>query len=230
MNLNSSSICLIIILACLVGACTPLEEQPAPEHPNVLFIIADDYGYHDMSSMGSEFYDTPYLDRLAAHSMVFTQGYTAGRVCSPARASIMSGKTPARHGITDWIGARTGTDWREQGRHSKLLPPDYVDHLPHEYQVLPEAMRQEGYTTFFAGKWHLGGEGSYPEDHGFDFNQGGFEAGGPYTGGYFSPFNNPKMEDHPAEKGMSLPEKLAKETSRFIREHRDRPFFAFLSF
>ncbi|MFH5885482.1 sulfatase [Halalkalibaculum sp. DA3122] len=230
MNLNSSSICLIIILACLAGACTPLEEQPAPEHPNVLFIIADDYGYHDMSSMGSEFYDTPHLDRLAARSMVFTQGYTAGRVCSPARASIMSGKTPARHGITDWLGARTGTDWREQGRHSKLLPPDYVDHLPHEYQVLPEAMRQEGYTTFFAGKWHLGGEGSYPEDHGFDFNQGGFEAGGPYTGGYFSPFNNPKMEDHPEEKGMSLPEKLAKETSRFIREHRDRPFFAFLSF
>lgn len=162
--------------------------------------------------------------------MVFTHGYAANRVCSPSRASIMSGRSPARHGITDWIGAKTGTDWREQGRHSKLLPPDYVDHLPHEYEVLPEAMKSEGYQTFFAGKWHLGGEGSYPEDHGFDINQGGFEAGGPYTGGYFSPFNNPKMEDHPEEVGMSLPEKLAKETSRFIEQNKDTPFFAFLSF
>lgn len=162
--------------------------------------------------------------------MIFTQGYAANRVCSPSRASIMSGKSPARHGITDWIGARTGTDWREKGRHSKLLPPDYVDHLPHEYEVLPEAMKQEGYKTFFAGKWHLGGVGSYPEDHGFDINKGGYEAGGPYAGGYFSPFNNPKMEDYQEEKGMSLPEKLAKETNRFIKQNKDTAFFAYLSF
>ncbi|MDZ7693992.1 MAG: sulfatase [Balneolaceae bacterium] len=111
-----------------------------------------------------------------------------------------------------------------------MLPPDYVDHLPHDYQVWPEAMKAEGYKTFFAGKWHLGEKGSYPEDHGFDINHGGFEAGGPYTGGYFSPFNNPKMEDHPDEAGMSLPEKLAKETSRFIEENSDTTFFAMLSF
>lgn len=205
-------------------------EDRAPEKPNVLFIIADDLGYHDLSVMGSEYYETPNIDQLANESMIFTNGYTAARVCSPARASIMSGKSPARHGITDWIGARTGTDWREKERYSKLLPPDYVDHLPHEYEVLPEAMNDNGYTTFFAGKWHLGNEGSYPEDHGFDINQGGFEAGGPYTGGYFSPFNNPKMKDYPDEEGMSLPEKLAKETSSFIEQNKDKPFFAFLSF
>lgn len=230
LHLFQSLIKLAAVLVLFIS-CTNGQEQPeAPEKPNVLFIIADDYGYHDLSSRGSDYYETPHLDRLAGQSMVFTNGYTAGRVCSPARASIMSGKSPARHGITDWIGAKTGTDWREQGRHSKLLPPDYVDHLPHEYEILPEAMKAEGYQTFFAGKWHLGGEGSYPEDHGFDINQGGFEAGGPYTGGYFSPFDNPKMKDHPEEKGMSLPEKLAKETSRFIKQHKDTSFFAFLSF
>lgn len=224
---------LLVVSISLLIACNTKERKDNPNtdnKPNVLFIIADDYGYHDLSSMGSDYYDTPHLDRLAGESMIFTNGYTASRVCSPARASIMSGKFSARHGITDWIGAKTGASWREHGRHSKLLPPDYADHLPHEYEVLPEAMKEEGYKTFFAGKWHLGSEGSYPEDHGFDINQGGFEAGGPYTGGYFSPFNNPKMTDYPEEKGMSLPEKLAKETSSFITQNKDQPFFAFLSF
>lgn len=211
-------------------SCTGNTEIDPPEKPNVLFIIADDLGFHDLSGSGSIFYETPNLDRLAEQSMIFTRGYTAARVCSPARASIMSGKSPARHGITDWIGARTGEDWREQGRYSKLLPPEYRHQLSQEYLVLPEAMKQEGYKTFFAGKWHLGGEGSYPEDHGFDINQGGYEAGGPYSGGYFSPFNNPKMEDDPDEIGMSLPEKLAKETSNFIEQNSSEPFFAFLSF
>lgn len=205
-------------------------EFTAPEKPNVLFIIADDYGAHDMSAFGSEFYETPHLDSLASESMIFTNGYAANRVCSPSRASIMSGKSPARHGITDWIGAPAGEEWRERGRHTKLLPPEYRRSLPHEYVVLPEALKEEGYSTFFAGKWHLGSEGSYPEDHGFDINQGGFESGGPYTGGYFSPFNNPKMQDTPDEAGLSLSEKLAKETSDFIEENSSRPFFAFLSF
>src|SRR5690606_18932752 len=101
-------------------------------------------------------------------------------------------------------GARAGEDWRKAGRFNQLLPPDYQRNLPHEYTVLPEAMKEAGYKTFFAGKWHLGAEGSHPEDHGFDINQGGYHAGGPYAGGYFSPFNNPKMTDHEEEKGMSL--------------------------
>lgn len=224
-----------VFLVCIFGilgiSCTgePLEPT-APEKPNVLFIIADDYGAYDMSASGSEFYQTPNLDSLASESMIFTNGYAASRVCSPSRASIMSGKSPARHGITDWIGAPAGEEWRKRERHTKLLPPDYQRSLPHDYIVLPEALKEEGYFTFFAGKWHLGSEGSYPEDHGFDINQGGFESGGPYTGGYFSPFNNPKMEDYPNEAGMSLAEKLAKETSDFIEDNSNRPFFAFLSF
>jgi arylsulfatase A-like enzyme len=200
------------------------------EKPNILFIIADDLGYHDLSCMGSNYYETPNIDRIANEGMVFTDGYANCQVSSPSRASIMSGKFTARHGITDWIGARTGEEWRKTGRFNKLLPPEYVHHLPHEYISLPEALKEEGYKTFFAGKWHIGGEGSYPEDHGFDVNIGGYHSGGPRAGGYYSPFNNPKMEDEENEKGMSLPVKLAKETSRFIEANKDTSFFAFLSF
>jgi arylsulfatase A-like enzyme len=217
-----------ILIALALNACRQIPTQK--EKPNILFILADDLGYYDLSCMGSDYYETPNIDRIAKEGMVFTNGYATCQVCSPSRASIMSGKFPARHGITDWIGAKTGNDWRKAGRFNRLLPPEYRDRLPHSYTTLPEAMKEAGYKTFFAGKWHLGGKGSYPQDHGFDVNQGGFEAGGPYTGGYFSPFNNPQMEDRPQERGMSLPMKLATETIRFLKENKDTTFFAFLSF
>ena len=153
-----------------------------PRSPNVLFILVDDLGYYDLSCTGSAYYETPNVDRIAAAGMQFTNGYASCQVCSPSRASIMSGKSPARHGITDWIGARTGEAWRKAGRFNKLLPPEYTRNLPHEYTTLPEAMRNSGYKTFFAGKWHIGGEGSHPEDHGFDINKGGLSCGQPCIG------------------------------------------------
>ena len=163
--------------------------------------------------------------------MVFTDGYACCQVCSPSRASIMSGRFPARHGITDWIGAKSGEEWREQNRYNKLLPAEYEHRLDSAYLTLPEAMRKSGYKTFFAGKWHLGGEGSWPEDHGFDINKGGWDAGSP-RGGYFSPYKNPNLEDGTAGENLSM--RLASETAGFISEnHPDstgQPFFAFLSF
>ncbi len=217
-----------LFLMLLLGCQRPAVEES--RRPNILFILADDLGYYDLSCMGSEYYETPNIDRIAKEGMIFTHGYATGQVCSPSRASIMSGKFTARHGITDWIGAKTGEAWREAGRFNQLLPPENKDHLPHDYITLPEALKEAGYKTFFAGKWHLGGEGSYPQDHGFDINQGGYEAGGPYTGGFFAPFNNPQMEDREGEAGMSLPMKLATETVRFIEANQDAPFFAYLSF
>ena len=214
-------------LSLIIGGCQPEKNKPSP---NVLFILVDDLGYHDLSATGSAYYETPNVDRIAAEGMQFTNGYAGCQVCSPSRASIMSGKFPARHGITDWIGARAGEDWRSVERFNKLLPPDYERQLPSEYTTLPEAFKAAGYKTFFAGKWHLGGEGSFPEDHGFDINQGGFHAGSPASGRYYSPFNNPKLVDHEDEKGLSLPMKLANETVRFIQDNKDSSFFAFLSF
>ncbi len=219
---------LILTIVITIFGCQSVNKDH--RKPNVLFILVDDLGYHDLSFTGSEFYETPNIDRIASEGMWFTEGYATCQVCSPSRASIMSGKFPARHGITDYIGAPTGENWRRMGRHTQLLPPDYEHSLSHEYFTLPEAMKAEGYITFFAGKWHLGGEGSYPQDHGFDVNCGGYHAGGPYSGGYFSPFNNPQMIDYEGEEGMSLPGKLAKETIKFIEENKDTTFFAFLSF
>ena len=195
--------------------------------PNILFILVDDLGYHDLGITGSTFYETPNIDRLATQSTQFTNGYAASRVCSPSRASIMTGKFTARHGITDWIGAKTGEDWRSRNRYDKLLPADYIQALPKEEVTIAETMQQNGYKTFFAGKWHLGGEGSYPEDHGFDINIGGIEAGSP-KGGFFSPWNNPKLSNK--QKGENLTMRLAKETADFISKNKDSTFFAFLSF
>jgi arylsulfatase A-like enzyme len=138
------------------------------DKPNIVFILVDDLGYHDLGATGSSFYETPNIDELASKSYQFSQGYTASPVCSPARASLMTGLTPAVHGVTDWIGAAYGEDWRKAGRHTKLLPPNYEHALKASYVTLPEALRDSGYETFFAGKWHLGGEGSFPEDHGFE--------------------------------------------------------------
>ncbi len=221
-------------LMCLVFLCFPVfiltSCQPKIDESkklNVLFILADDYGYHDLSISGSKFYETPNIDRIAKEGMIFTNGYAACQVCSPSRASIMSGKFPARHGITDWIGAPTGENWRKAGRHNKLLPPEYVHALPQEYITLPEAMKEAGYRTFFAGKWHLGGKGSWPTDHGFDINKGGWHVGSP-NGGYFAPWKNPNLKSGPDGENLSM--RLARETVDFIKENRDTAFFAYLSF
>ena len=217
-----SSLAAACILLIFVSAC-----QETPAQKNVLFILADDLGYHDLSYRNPSFYETPNIDRIATEGVVFNEGYANAQICSPSRASIMSGKFPARHGITDWIGAPTGEAWRKKNRHNQLLPPEYQHHLPHEYTTLPEALKEANYKTFFAGKWHLGGKGSAPEDHGFDINIGGNAAGSP-RGGYFSPFKNPQLKNQ--KDGENLSMRLANETINFITKNKKEPFFAFLSF
>ena len=202
-------------------------QEELKKKPNVLFILADDLGYTDLSCMGSKFYETPNIDQIASNGMVFTNGYAACQVCSPSRASILTGKFPARIGITDWIGEDSGEAWRKMNRYTKLLPADYVHNLPKEYITLPEALKEAGYKTFFAGKWHLGSKGSWPEDHGFDINKGGWDAGNP-KGGYFSPYENPNLQDGP--NGENLEMRLANETVKFIKENKSKPFLAYLSF
>jgi arylsulfatase A-like enzyme len=223
-NLIKGSV--LLCYGMLVLACNP-QQKLEERRPNVLFILADDFGNHDMSSMGSNFYETPNLDNIANEGMIFTNGYATCQVCSPSRASIMTGTFPARHGITDWIGAKTGEDWRKANRFNQLLPPEYEHNLNAAHTVLPEAMKEAGYKTFFAGKWHLGGKGSWPTDHGFDINAGGWDVGSPH-GGYFSPYKNPNLENK--KDGENLSMRLANETVDFIRAHKDSLFFAYLSF
>lgn len=217
-----------IALILLIISCNSNEEV---NPPNVIVILVDDLGYYDLSCMGSKYYETPNIDRIAEEGVIFTQGYSSSRVCSPSRASLMTGKFVTRHGITDYIGAKSGEEWAEVGkkwgRHTKMLPPSYNHELGKDHVTISEAMKSNGYKTFYAGKWHLGGEGSFPEDHGFDINKGGYYAGSP-RGGFFSPYNNPKLDDGKDGENLSL--RLADETVKFIEQYKDTSFFAMLSF
>ncbi|QDT38291.1 sulfatase [Stratiformator vulcanicus] len=196
---------------------------------NVVFFLVDDLGWTDLGCYGSTFYETPNIDRLAATGMKFTNAYAACPVCSPTRASILTGKYPQRVGITTFINPAGNNQPENWKRDTKMLPAPYADRLPHAEITLAEALREEGYATFFAGKWHLGAEGFFPEDQGFDVNKGGVESGGPYRGKkYFSPYGNPRLEDGPP--GEHLPARLAEETATFIAENSERPFLAYLSF
>jgi len=221
-----SRVSLIAVLTATLLFFAGSPQRSLAEPPmNVVFILVDDLGKHDLSGEGSTFYETPNIDSLAARSMRFHEGYACCQVCSPSRASIMLGQFPARHGVTDWIGAATGTDWN---RNDRLLPPQYSPRLPSGQTTVAQAFRQADYKTFFAGKWHLGGEGALPEDHGFEINIGGHHRGSP-PGGFFSPYANPKMDDGPPGESLTL--RLADETAAFIRGcDRDQPFFAMLSF
>lgn len=206
----------------------PVWAEPiAPQRPNVLFILADDLGWTDLGCFGSSFYETPHLDALAADGVRFNQAYAACPVCSPTRASILTGKYPARMGTTDWFGAPQPDAARllDRMKDLPLLPAPYLEHLPLEEFTLAEACREGGYATFFAGKWHLGGEGFFPENQGFDINKGGNHRGSPPS--YFSPYKNPQLPDGP--EGEHLPDRLASETCAFIEQHRKRPFLAYLS-
>ena len=221
----------IALLLFFLAGCKEKQRKAATAKPNFLFILADDLGYHDLGVTGSRYYETPNIDRIANEGMSFDQGYAACQVCSPSRASIMLGTFPARHGITDWIGARTGEDWRKAGRFNKLLPPPYVHKLPLEETTLAEALKEGGYKTFFAGKWHLGDSTSWPEENGFDINIGGWDAGSP-KGGYFSPYDNPNLENK--QDGENLSMRLANETVKFLEENNPKttgkPFLAYLAF
>ena len=213
------------LLALLVLCCPNPALSAAP--PNIVFFLADDLGQRDLGTYGSTYHETPNLDRLAKDGAKFTDAYAACPVCSPTRASILSGQWPQRTGITDYIGApMTPQDWK---RNTKLLPAPYTDRLALDTPTLAKAMKAAGYATFFAGKWHLGPEGWWPENQGFDVNMGGNDRGGPYGGKkYFSPYGNPRLTDGP--DGEHLPDRLATETVKFIEANKDRPFFAYYSF
>jgi arylsulfatase A-like enzyme len=213
----------LVVAALLVLVCLESRLAGAERPPNVVFFLVDDLGATDIGCFGSSFYETPNIDWLAAGGMRFTAAYSACPVCSPTRASIMTGRYPQRTGITDFIGAKQPDQWE---RNTRMLPAPYSNHLALREQTIAEALRDAGYKTFFAGKWHLGGAGFLPTDQGFDVNKGGARRGSPKS--YFSPYSNPQLPD--GSSGESLTLRLAEETCQFIDANRDRPFFAYHSF
>lgn len=199
------------------------------ERPNFVFLLVDDLGKMDLSVEGTDFYETPHIDSLAKRSMRFDRGYSACQVCSPSRAAIQSGKYPVRVKVTEWISNEGRNQPDQWGRNTKLLPATYQQYLALEEVTIAEALKSNGYRTFFAGKWHLGGEGYTPEEQGYEVNLGGYHFGTP-PGGYHSPYRNPKLSDDPP--GTELPLRLGRETAEFIKAKSasKEPFFAMLSF
>ncbi len=229
---------------CIAIACFGWSLTAAAAPLNILFIIADDLGARDITPFNPDcFYDTPHLQQLADSGMRFTQAYAACPVCSPTRSAVLTGQWPARTRNTDYFGAPNeffgqtlpaGYDPAVNGtfgRHADrpLWPAPYLGQLAEAHTTLAEALQAHGYATFFAGKWHLGPEGSWPEDHGFEINKGGCHRGAPPGGKrYFPPYANPRLSDGPP--GEHLPDRLAQETIRFIADHKNDRFLAYLSF
>ena len=184
----------------------------------MLFILMDDMGWRDIGCAGSEFYETPNLDRLAAQGTRFTQASAACPVCSPTRASILTGKYPARLGVTDWID-----HWGFHPCRGAVVDAPYVKRLDLAEHSLARALKAGGYATWHVGKWHLGLEPYWPEHHGFDVNIGGCQMGSP-SHGYFSPWSIPTLPDR--IPGEYLPDRLADEALALIdNRDRARPFF-----
>lgn len=191
------------------------------KRPNVIFILIDDLGWRDLQCYGSPFYRTPNLDRLAAGGMTFTDAYASCPVCSPTRASVMTGKYPATVGITDWI------DWggRLHPMRGRLIDVPYLKQLPLGEHTLAKALRDGGYATWHVGKWHLGGPGHMPEDHGFEVNVGGCTDGSPGRGGYFSPWSIGALAGADVPKGTYLTDYLTDRAIDLIRRRDGRPFY-----
>lgn len=211
----------ILFSAAVLSALAATNATAAPSKPNFLFILIDDLGWADLGCYGSDFYETPRIDEMARSGVRFTNAYAASPVCSPTRAAIMTGRYPSRVNVTDWIPG-------SKENNPKLIAPEDRDNLALNEITLAEVFKKKGYQTFYAGKWHLGDEGHFPEDQGFDINKGGHHVGSP-PGGYYAPFKNPRLEDKPDD--YYLTDRLADESIDFL-DYRDasKPFLLYLSF
>lgn len=190
------------------------------QKPNIVFINADDLGWSDAGFMGSGYYETPHLDRLAATGMRFTQAYAAAANCAPSRASVYSGQVTSRHGILT-----VGDSARGNAAHRRLIPAPNRTILDPAIPTFPKLLKQAGYQTIHVGKWHMG---KNPAEHGFDTNIGGYDCGHPKHG-YFSPYRIPGFEDGP--EGEYLTERLADDTVKTLKAlDTTRPFLLSMQF
>ncbi len=211
-------------LAVAVAAWLGGEAAGLAGTPNLILIVADDLGAHDLGCDGSTFHRTPNLDAMARRGLRFSQAYAAAPVCSPTRVALLTGQTPARSGLTEWLPGRPDSP------DHPLLRPELPLQLPLEATTLAEVLKAKGYATWHVGKWHLGGAGFGPEAQGFDVNIAGDETGTPRS--YFAPFRDARGHAMPgleqAPDGQSLTTRLGDEAVKRIEGSGDRPFFLYL--
>jgi len=215
-----SLLSIIVTLTIPFGLCEVEAKHPS-NRPNIVFLLADDLGWTGLRSFGSDFYETPDLDRFARSGMKFTDAYAACTVCSPTRASILTGMYPARLHLTDFIAGQN-RPW------AKLQIPNWNKGLDHSYVTIAEALRDAGYATAQVGKWHLNHAGrnaaAYsPWTHGFDVQVGK----PPGTKGY-------RLQAGANSEGESgseyLTDYLTDKAVEFIDESKDNPFFLYFAY
>lgn len=196
------------------------QATPKSAKPNIIFMLVDDLGYGDFGCYGDTFHETPNINQLAREGMLFTSAYASSCVCSPSRGAIMSGQAPARTHLTEWIpGLKLP--------YKKLIPADYVQHLPSGTPTIASELKKLGYQTCAVGKWHLGGKGFLPEDFGFDYNYGGDNHGHPSDKNhYFGPWQMRNLDGY-SEKDY-LTDVLTEKANQFLEyAAKHGPFFLY---
>ena len=206
-----------LLLLMLLNSCN----KESLKKPNIVLIVADDLGWSDLSYMGSEYYETPNIDKLSKSGMTFYNGYASSANCAPSRATMLSGKYHTEHGIYT-----VGNSDRGSRKTRKIIPIETKTTLDLDFFVIPEMLKEMGYINGHFGKWHLGDVGFHPEQSGFDVNIGGNKHGGP--GGYFAPYPNPELENEP--KGEYLTDRIGDEVVKFIDINKENNFFAYVPF
>ncbi len=215
-------------ISLVISAVTAFQLQ-AQQKTNIIFFLADDLGWRDVACYGSTFYETPNIDQLAREGMTFNNAYAACPVSSPTRASIQTGRYPARIGITDWIkGHQYEKNYMNKIKAScPVLPAENLFNMPLSEITIAEALKTNGYRTAHIGKWHCSTDSAYfPQYQGYDINIGGCAKGSPESeggGSYFVPYNNPNLPDGP--KGEYLTDRLGNECVKIIQKYKDGPFF-----
>ena len=196
-----------------IGILTSIDSATSARQPNVVFFLVDDLGQRDVGCYGSQFYETPAIDQLAKEGVLFENAYSTCHVCSPSRASILTGKYPARTNLTEWLGGRPERDYERLHHGEKLTS------LPDEEQTLAETLHKHGYATANYGKAHLS---KAPTTYGFD------EAITGWVKSYYHPFSPAYTKSLPSNKGDYYTDKLTDAAIDFIQRNKDKPFFVHL--
>ncbi|BCX47638.1 hypothetical protein HAHE_15460 [Haloferula helveola] len=202
----------------------------AADKPNIVFILADDLGWADTSLYGhTDFYRTPHIARLAERGLTFTRAYSASPLCSPTRAAILTGISPARIGVTapqchlPQVTLESSTT--EKGPpHKKSTVPTSASRLRTEFRTIAEALKDAGYATGHFGKWHLGPDPFSPLQQGFDVDIPHFAGPGP-SGGFVAPWNYKDFDPDPAIPDQHIEDRMALEAVAWMAKHKDQPFF-----
>ena len=207
--------CSVFLFFILTGIKNSNGNQlPGNPKPNILLINIDDLGWRDLGYMGSHYYETPNIDRLAAEGMIFSNAYAAAANCAPSRASLFTGQWPARTGVYT-----VGSSERGESKERKLIPVANQLFIKRDALTIAQVLKANNYSTCHVGKWHISED---PTQFGFDVNIGGADYGHP-PGGYFSPWNNRTLKDGP--KGEYLTDHLTDLAIEFLKTTHDKPFF-----